>query len=829
MEQPFSSVSVRMPRDLRYGLRKMNNNAGFTAVAVICLALGICASITVFSVVDSLLLRPLPGVVEQGRIVSLGTKPTPVDGFPEGLNLGLSYPSFQHYRGASHVFSGLAAYQPLPLNLLAGEEPVRVRGQVVTDNYFSVLGLRPAAGRLLVPGEGARAAGMPAVISHDLWQRTFGLRRTVVGGAVRLNGGVFAIVGVAPEGFRGTLYSDPADVWLPVEAAPQVLSTVTPESLYKPKPGWLLWFFGRLAPGVDAERAQTELDLLESRLGQGVPAAEKPSGLQVYPGLGVWPGGLDELARPLMLASVLVGLLMLVVCANLGGLLLVKAAARQEEIGVRLALGVTRGRLVRQLLTESLVLALLGGTAGFVLALFAIDSIHGLPLGQYLPKIDNLKVDGRVVAFTLGVSLAAGVLFGLVPALWATRRELVPLLRPGAGAGVLDRGRTRLQEIFVVGQITISLVLLISTGLFVRTLFNLQSIDPGFDAGGVADLRIDLLGPGYSEARSAALYDQLLKQVQKLPGVQSAALTLTVPLSQTNGRGGLADLRPAGEAARKMLTAEYSVVSPGFFHTLGIPLLRGRDFTAADRRGAPGVTIVDEELAGTLWPGRNPLGERVVLTPANEPWEVVGVARNVRVRNRETAQPYFYLPLAQRSQSDMALQVQAAGGDPMRLVGPIRAILHRLDSNLAVEASRLDAEVQATLAQPRLFSWLLGSFSLVAMLVTAIGLYGTLAFAVSRRTRELGIRMALGARSSEIMALVIRRGLALTLTGLILGLMGAAWATSVFSSLLFGVTPTDPAVFISVAVLLALVGLAASSLPAYSATRVDPMAVIRHE
>ena len=829
METPFSSVSVPLPRDLRHGLRKLNHDAGFRAVAVACLALGICASVTVFSVIDALLIRPLPGVVEQSRIVSLGTRPTPVAGIPEGLALGLSYPSFLRYRQASRAFSGLAAYLPLPLNLAAGGEPVRVRGQVVTDNYFSVLGLRPAAGRLLVPGEAAQAAAMPAVISYGLWQRGFGRRRAVVGSAVRLNGGVFAIAGVAPPGFRGTLHSDPADVWLPVEAAPQVLSTVTRESLYKPSPGWLVWFFGRLPPGVDLEQAQTEMDLLASRLGEGVPATQRPPALQVYPGLGVWPGGLDELARPLVLAAVLVGLLMLVVCANLGGLLLVKAAARQEEIGVRLALGVTRGRLVRQLLTESLALALLGGTAGFVLALFALDSIRGLPLGQYLPRIDNLQVDGRVVAFTLGVSVLAGVLFGLVPAVWATRRELVPLLRPGAGAGVLDRGRTRLQEIFVVGQITISLVLLVSTGLFVRTLFNLQSIDPGFDAGGVADLRIDLLGPGYSAARGAAFYDQLLKQVQKLPGVEAAALAQTVPLSRTNGRGDLAELRPAGGAAGKAMTAEYSVVSPGFFHTLGIPLLGGRDFTAGDRRGAPGVAIVNEELAGALWPGRSPLGEHVVLTAGNEAWEVVGVARSVRVRNRETAQPYFYLPLTQRYQPDMALEVQAASGDPLRLVSSIRGLVHRLDPNLAVEANRLDDEVQATLAQPRLFSWLLGSFSLVAILVTAIGLYGTLAYAVSRRTRELGVRMALGARSSEIMALVIRRGLALTLTGLVLGLVGAAWATSVFSSLLFGVTPTDPAVFISVAVLLTLVGLVASSLPAYSATRVDPMAVIRHE
>ncbi|HSS52406.1 MAG TPA: ABC transporter permease, partial [Thermoanaerobaculia bacterium] len=806
------------------GLRKLRDGAGLTAVAVVCLALGICASVTVFSVVDALLLRPLPGVVEQSRIVSLGPKPIAIEGFPAGFTLGLSYASFLRYRDASRSFSAFAAYHPVPLNLLAGTEPLRVQGQVVTDNYFSTLGLRPEVGRLLVPGEGARA--MPAVISHDLWMRVFG-GRPVLGRSMKLNGSVFMLAGVAPEGFSGTLHGDPADVWLPLEATPQVLFTVTPQSLYQPKPGWLFWFFGRLAPGVSPEQAQTEMDLLASRLGQGIPNAEKPPALKVYPGLGVWPGSLDPLARPLVLASVLVGLLMLVVCANLVGLLLVKAAARQEEIGVRLALGVTRGRLVRQLLTESLTLGMLGGAAGFVMALFALGAIQGLPLGQFLPTIENLRIDGKIVVFTLALSLGTGLLFGLVPALWSTRRELVPLLRPGAGNGILDRGRTRLQEIFVVGQITISLVLLISTGLFVRTLMNLQSLDPGFDPGQVIDLRIDLLSPGYSEARGVAFYDQLLKEVQKLPGVESAALTLTVPLSQAHGLRGFSEMSPDG--SQQSLQAEYFVVSPGLFHTLGIPLLRGRDFSPADRRGAPGVMIVDDSLAALLWPGRNPLGERVRMPWSKEAWEVVGIARGIRVRHRETPKPLFYLPLAQHYLPDMALQVKSAGGEPLRLASLVGGIVHRLDPNLVVQANRLANEVEATLAQSRLFSWLLGGFSVVALLVTGIGLYGTLAYTVRRRTRELGIRMALGARSSEIMALVIRRGLVLTLTGLILGLLGAAWTTSVFASLLYEVTPTDPAVFIVVALLLTVVGLAASSLPAYSATRVDPMNVIRHE
>jgi predicted permease len=824
-------MSVPLPGDLRYGLRRLNNNAGFTAVAVICLALGICASITVFSVIDTLLIRPLPGVVEQDRIVSLAPRPVQMEGLPAPITLGLSYGSFQRYQEASHAFTDLAAYYPLHMNLLAGGEPRRVLGQVVTDNYFSVLGLRPAAGRLMVKGEGAREGTTPVVISHRLWQQAFGRRREALGAPVRINGGTFVVVGVTPEGFSGTLHSDPSDVWLPMEAAPRVLSSPTPEQLHQSKPGWLTWFFGRLAPGMDLEQAQAEMDMLADRFAEGVPKDEQVSGLLVYPGLGVWPGSRDALQRPLVLAAVVVGLLMLVVCANLGGLLLVKAAARQEEIGVRLTLGVTRLRLVRQLLTESLVLASLGGLAGFVLALFATEWIQGISLGGYLPRIESLTVDGRVVAFTLALTLGSGVLFGLVPALWSTRRQVVPLLHPGAGGGILDRGRTRLQEIFVVAQITVSLILLISTGLFVRTLRNLQSIDPGFDSRNVLDLRIDLsMQEGYSEPRGRELYDQLLTQVRRLPGVESASLTLTVPLSRNNGRGSFSALRPVtGAGPEKPVPSELTIVSTDYFRTLGIPLLRGRDFSPADRSGAPGVVIVDEILASQLWPGGNPVGQQVVLGQPERVLEVVGVARSIRILNRQIAQPFFYLPLAQRYAPDLALQVRTAAGDPLRWAPSIRGIVRKLDRNLAVEVSRYDDEVQETLAQPRLFSWLLGSFSTVALLITSLGLYGTLSYLVSRRTREMGIRMALGARGSEIVTLVIRRGMTLTFIGLILGLVAASWATSVFSSLLVGVEPTDPGVFVSVAVLLALVGLAASSLPAYSATRVDPMAVIRHE
>lgn len=492
---------------------------------------------------------------------------------------------------------------------------------------------------------------------------------------------------------------------------------------------------------------------------------------------------------------------------------------------MRLALGVTRGRLIRQLLTESVALALIGGTVGFLMALWTVDALRSISLGKSFPRVTHLAIDGRVVAFTLVLSLGAGIFFGLIPALWSTRRQVVPLLHRAGGGQ--DRGRTRLQEMLVVGQVTISLLLLVITGLFVRTLRNLESIDPGFDSSGILNVRIDLALQGLPDGRGLSFYDQLLPQVRKLPGVRSAALASRVLLSPAVGAG-VTGLRPEGRDEGAAVWSELNVVSPGYFQTLRIPLLRGRDFQSGDRKGSLPVLIVDETLANALWPGRDAVGERVVLS-LGEVREVVGVARNVRVTELQgEVQPYFYLPFAQAYRPGMALQVKTAG-DPHQAVDRIRAILRKLDPNLGIQVSRFDDEFSEALAQPRLFSWVFGGYSLLAVVITATGLYGTLSYAVSRRTRELGIRMALGARASEIVVLVLRRGIGLTLAGLVLGLFAAAWTTSIFSGYLFGVAPTDPGVFVSVAVLLAIVGFAASSLPAYSATRVDPMAIIRHE
>jgi putative ABC transport system permease protein len=827
----FRGRSMNVPHDMRYGLRKLNHNVGFTFIAVSCLALGICASVTVFSVVNSLLLRPIPGVVDQDRLVSLISKPSLAEGLGELADDPLSYPLFSRYRREGHSFSGLVAYQPVPVNLVVAGEPLRLQGQVVTENYFTTLGLRPALGSFFSPTE-AREAPPEAVVSHALWQRYFTPRQGL-GSNVSLNGHTFVVIGVAPPGFRGPQHQDDLDVWMPIETAPLVHPQLTAGALQDPENRWLFGFFGRLAPGADLAHAQREMDLLASRFARGLPPEKRLPGLQLYPSLRIRPGTFGDLASPLALLAGVVGLLMLVVCANLGGLLLVKAAARQEEIGVRLALGVTRGQLVRQLLAESVTLALAGGATGFVLSLWTVEALQGFPLGRFLPRMQDLSVDGRVVAFTAVLSLVAGVTFGLVPALWSTRRRAVLLLRRGGDGGGLDRGRTRLQEMFVIGQVMVSLMLLVTTGLFVRTLKNLQSVDPGFDSAHVLNVRLNLALDNHLPMSGLSFYEQLLAQVRRLPGVRSASLVSWVPVSKGGDQGHYTNLRPrSGDGnPAKDLSCQFSLALPGYFRNLRIPLLRGRDFSPADRQGSTPVVIVDETLAGLLWPGRDPVGERVDLTIGGKirTHEVVGLVHNVRrKRLQEKALPYFYLPLSQFYEPAMILQVRTAG-DPLDAVDSLRSLLRKLAPFLGVEVSRYDEEVEEALAQPRLFSWLFSSFSLTALLVTAIGLYGTLAYAVSCRTRELGIRIALGARGFEIVAMVLWRGLAMTIIGLVLGLAASVWATSLFSPLLFGVTPTDPGVFVAVALLLTLVGLAASSLPAYSATRVDPMAVIRHE
>ncbi|RPH53064.1 FtsX-like permease family protein, partial [bacterium] len=502
-------------------------------------------------------------------------------------------PDLEAYRERSHAFSGLAAHNAFSANLVVRGRALRVEAEIVTDGYFTTLGVKSALGHLFALGRARREPQPEVVLSYRLWQRELGGRPGVVGVPVFLNGRVFMVAGVAAEDFRGTLHGEEVDLWVPVEAAPMVFPHLTAAALADPSFNWLGRFVGRLAPGVDRDEAQAEMDALARDLAEG-RAESPPTKLEVYPGIGLSPGQQQAVASVLTLLSVVVGLLMLVVCANLGGLLLVRASARREEVGVRLALGVTRGRLVRQLLTESVTLSMLGGAVGFMMALFATELLRGVALGQYLPRLTVLEVDARVVVFTVALSLLAGLLFGLAPALWATRPRVEPLVRRG-GEVSADRSRTRLQEFFVVGQVTVSLVLLVTTGLFVRTLRNLQEVSPGFDSHDVVNARMELDRSRYEPAAGLAFYEQLLEAVREQQGVSSAALALSVPLrSGPHFQGRFTSLAPPPESGLGPQFLEYNVVSPGYFETLRISLRQGRDFSPADRQGAPSVVIVND-------------------------------------------------------------------------------------------------------------------------------------------------------------------------------------------------------------------------------------------
>lgn len=820
---------MSLPNDLRYGFRKMNRSSGFTAVALLCLALGIGGCVAVFALFEEMFLSPVPGVSDPGGLVDLIGKPIALGEEEQTFSRGLSYPDFLRFQAENQVFSELAAFQPVPVQgaILGRREAFRLRGQAVTDNFFTTLGVPAAEGRLFTPGGGERAAAEgEVVIAYGLARRHFGSVRQALDRGLRVNGSLYTVVGVAAPGFRGPHRGDEADFWFPIESVPMLLPFLGQEALSDPLRPWMFFFTGRLAPGVDLEKAQELLDDLAARIGAGRPPEERTPELQLYPGTGLPPGLRPIVADPISVLAAVVGLLMLVVCANLGGLLLVRAAARQEEIGVRVALGVTRGRLVRQLLTESLALSLLGGGLGVVVALYALDAVEGFSLGLHLPELRGLSIDGRVLTFAMGLSILTGLLCGLVPAVWSWRPRLLPLMRRSPDGG-LDSRRTRIQEALVVGQVTLSLVLLILAGLFLRTLLNLRAIDPGFEGRGVVNLRLDLELQGYPEPGERAFFQKVLEQARQLPEVRAAALASNVPLSTHNWLGRFVRAVPSGGDGSPVSVRANSV-SPGYFDTLNIRLLEGRDFTQDDRPGAVPAVILTERLAKSFWPGRSPVGES--LQVEGRPHRVVGLVRDLRtVSLADEPIPLLYLPLAQHFAPTLALHLRSAG-DPLALVTPIRRLVSRLDPAVPVYDVHLyEEEVDEALAQPRAFAWLFGAFSLIAVVITAIGLYGTLAYAVSCRTRELGIRMALGARATEIVGLVLRRGLALTGTGLLLGLLLASFANTLFTGLLVGVDPTDPGVFAAVALLLSLVGFAASWLPAYSATRVDPMRVIRHE
>ncbi|UCC30366.1 MAG: ABC transporter permease [Phycisphaerales bacterium] len=813
--------------DLRYGFRMLVKNPGFTAVVVITLALGIGLNTAIFSLINTVLFRPLP-FDQAERLVEVHRNAW--DDF-------FSYPDYLEYRDRSDVFSALACWSYTPLSVGRGEATELRVGQIVTGNYFAALGVEAGCGRLLSPEDDVTAGAHPvAVLSHAYWQRTYGGKPQAVGNTITLNAQPFRIVGVAPEGFVGAFPIFTPDVWVPMMMQAQVFPLGG--RLENRNSGWL-HVVGRLKPGVRMQQAQARLDQVAAHLKDVDPERYEDEHARLVLPSGI---GLPPEARPIVvglsaLVMSMVGLVLLIACANVANLLLARSTARRGEIAVRLALGAGRLRLVRQLLTESTLLALLGGAVGVLIASWVMSVVSVLlpQLPYNLSLSMDFGLDGRVLAFAALASVFTGVVFGLVPALQATNANVFPALKDNVGARGLGVRRSRLRTTLIVGQIAVSLVLLIGAGLFVRSLLSAKAINPGFDHENVLTVSLAFAVHERDAEAGKAFYKQLLDRVRVMPGVESASLDECIPLgfSQNTGEYWIGGRPPApGPDGRADVDSVLmSIVSAGDFKTLGIPLLRGRDFNEHDTEDAPGVVIVNQVFADRNWPDEDPLGKRISLEGLEGPYrEVVGVVSTVKyVFIGEGPRPFLYRPFTQNYDSNVNLLIRTTG-DPMTLLPPVRAAIRELDPDVAPSDTRVLTDwIGFALLPAKFAAALFGLFGALAILLASVGLYGVMSYSVGQRTREIGIRMALGAGRRDVLHVVLRQGLTLTVVGLAIGLLVSLAGTRVLSMLLYDISATDPLTFGGVSVVLVAVAMLACYIPARRATKVDPMVALRYE
>jgi putative ABC transport system permease protein len=807
-------------QDLRFALRILAKSPGFTAVAVLSLALGIGANTTIFSLINAALFKPLPRVKEPDRLV--------------WFRAPASYPDYEDFRDQNDVFSGISSLSGTrEISLSRDGQPELVKGEFVSANYFSVLGVDVSTGRAFLPEEDRIADAQPVVVlSHGLWRRRFGGDPNLIGGSVNLNGLSFTVIGVAPPGFVGAEVHIPRDLWAPMAIYPRLppagKGATDPNPLRNRGMYWLN-LVARLKPGVTRVQAQAAMTAIVARLPQERYDQTIDERLRAVELLTV-SGGLDPRDRagalPISgLLQAIVSLVLLTACANIAGLLLARSSLRRREIGIRQALGASRARIIQQLLTESLLLSLLGALAGLLVAAWARDLLISLSGATPIAALD-LSLDYRVLSFTFSASLLAGLTFGLAPALQASKPDLIPALKnEAAGKGYR---RSRLRNAFVVSQTALSVVLLIGSGLFIRSLQNAQTIDPGFKVEGAL---IATLDPGllrYGEEQGQEFFRQAVERVEALPGVESASLMDFVPLGL---RFAQHDVFVEGRNGSRAVSTGFNTVGPRYFQTMGIPVRRGREFTTQDRTGALPVVMLNETLARRLWPGEDPIGKRLRLGGPSDPEaEVIGVARDGKYATLgENARPYIYRPLLQSYASRMTLVVRTTG-NPETLSAAVREQIHSLDPNLPVAQIKTLAElVEFALFPARLGAALLGAFGLLALGLAATGVYGVIAYSVSQRAQEFGIRMALGADGADVRRLVLREGLKVALIGVTVGLAISLAATRLTTGFLYGVGANDPLTFVGVALLLTAVALLACYLPARRATKVDPMVALRCE
>ena len=800
-------------QDLAYAFRRLRQAPGFTLVAVATLALGIGANSAIFSIVNAVLLSPLP-FEEPERLVM-------VSQVWEGRPTVYSPQNFLDLEAAAQSFAALAVVDQSGVTLTGRGAPERIEGAEVGAPFFRVLRVQPVLGRGFLPGENEPGHDKVAVLSHRLWRERFGGDPGIVGQSVQLNRESYAVIGVAPPGFA---YPEGASIWTPMEYDEQLRT--------KSRGAWYLTVIGRLGPGVTLAHAREEVSTIAARLAAQYKEINEGVGGTVR-SLHEATVGSSRTALLVLLSAV--GLVLLIACVNVANLLLARAAAREGELAVRAALGAGRGRLLRQLLTESLLLAALGGAAGILLASLSLDTLLALqPEG--VRRLGEVRIDQAVVAFAAGLAVLTGMLFGSVPALQLLRRATSQSLREG-GRGLLAGRGHRLRGGLVVGQIALAMVLLAGAGLLFRSFVRLRQVDPGFRAPGALTFRIALPQSAYGdEARRVAFFDELLPQLGALPGVRSAGMVMGLPMGGTRINLSFeVQGRPALPLAQQP-SMEMRVASPGYFEAMGIPLLRGRGFTPDDREGSTQVVVLSRSAVRRFFPGEEPLGKSIRMgwrrgegkPPAGG--EVVGVVGDVKELGlAEEYPPEIYLPYAQLPVESMDVLLRTAVS-PMTLATGAARVVHGLDPELPVARLRtLDEIVARSVSQPRFYMLLLGAFAATALFLAALGIFGVMSYAVVQRSREISIRVALGADPAHILGTVLGQALRLAVLGVGAGLAGAVALSRTIASLLFELSPTDPATLGAVAVLLASVALLASYLPARRATRVDPLVALRSE
>jgi len=803
-------------QDLRYGARILLKNPGFTLMAVLTLALGIGANTAIFSVVNGVLLKPLP-YREPERLIRVFERSRTQPKFPVARG------NFRDYREQNTTLAGLALYTRRDVELSQDDKPERLAALGVTAGFFDLLGVRPLLGREFGREDEAPNNSSVVILSHALWQRRFNGDPGIVGRTVTLSGRPFTVVGVMPPGvqhvggdYRSMPHGETVDLWGPLEVPSQA-----------ERGAHFCNAVGRLKTGVSLEQATADLNAIAGRLARQFPNTNQGWRIAIQPLHEEIAGR----ARTTLLALFgAVFFVLLVACVNVANLLLARATAREREIAVRAAVGGGRWRIVRQLLTESLLLAIVGGTAGILLAQWAIDALRALGPEQ-LPRLQAVNIDGRILLFTLGVTVVTGVLFGLAPALQAGQFNLNALLKEGGRGG--GGQKRRLRDALVVIEVALALTLLAGAGLLIRSFWKLQQTDPGFNAERVLTASLSLPGARYGDAPKVAAFQQrLLERLAALPGAQSAGLTSDLPWTGYDENAGFAiegKTFPPNDGP----SARYHFVSSDYFRTIGVPLIAGRFFNADDRRDAQPVSLINRAMAERYWPGASAVGKRFTFSsqPKEGDWfTVVGVVGDVKdFPHSPAAAPAFYWAMMQQTPRQIILAVRSSA-DPLNLVEAVRGEVRALDKELPLADAQTLETIAATAVAGRRFTlWLVGLFALAAMALAAIGIYSVLSYLVAQRTHEIGLRMALGAQLGDVLKLVVRQGMTLVLTGLAAGITAAIALTRLIKGLLFEVSATDPLAFAMAAALLALVALLACYIPARRATKVDPMVALRYE